>query len=169
MRQAMKKIFYIILLLLSFGLCFAQQASDYFPEYPLAWWEYRITPLDSLNNEIDSLYYFRQDLFITEDYYDGKLAKIVQTKSGPKETINFQPYLDSLIYHFEGSNGYEYFKVGLIEHLFTFIDSLITDTTINVVSFFQSLEQWYSVYRFAQNLNDEYTILQLDTTIIVDT
>ncbi len=165
----MKRLILISLLVISFCIVHAQQASDYFPEHPIAWWEYKITLLDSLNNEIDSLYYFRQDRFITESTYDGKLAKIVETKSGPKETINFQPYLDSLIYNFEGSNGYEHFKVGFIEHLFGCIDSLITDTTVNVVSFFQSLEQWYSVYRFAQNLNDEYTILQLDTTVIVDT
>jgi len=164
----MKKFIYIYLLFSSFVIINAQQASDYFPNN-CARWEYKVTPLDSLNNEIDSLYYFRHDMLFGEINIDGKLAKIVQTKSGPEETIRYQPYLDSMFFHFSGSNGEEYFKVGLIKHLFGFIDSLITDTTFSIVSFFNSLEQWYSVYRFAQNINDEYTILQLDTSIVIDT
>jgi len=164
----MKKFICIYFLIISFGIIYAQQASDYFPN-GCARWEYKVIPLDSLNNEIDSLYYFRHDMHFGEINIDGKLAKIVQTKSGPEETIRFQPYLDSMFFHFSGTNGEEYFKVGLIKHLFGFIDSLITDTTFSIVSFFNSLEQWYSVYRFAQNLNDEYTILQLDTSIVIDT
>ncbi len=99
----------------------------------------------------------------------AKLAKIVKTKSGPKETINFQPYIDSLFFHFSGSDGYEFFKLGIIENVIVLLDSLITDSTFCVISFFQSLEQWYSVYRFSQTVNDEYTILQIDTTITFGT
>jgi len=164
----MKKLIYTICILFSIGITLAQQASDYFPT-TCARWEYKVTPLDSLNNEIDSLYYFRHDFFFEETYFEGKLAKIFKTKSGPEETIYFQPYLDSMVFNFSGSNVYEYFKLGLVQHLFGFIDSLITDTTFSILDFFKSQEDWYSVYRFNQNLGDDYTIWQIDTSIVFDT
>ena len=164
----MKKLIYTICILFSLGINLAQQASDYFPT-TCARWEYKVTPLDSLNNEIDSLYYFRHDYFFDETYFEGKLAKIFKTKSGPEETIYYQPYLDSMFFHFSGPNVYEYFKLGLVQHLFGFIDSLITDTTFSILDFFKSQEDWYSVYRFNQNLGDDYTIWQIDTSIVFDT
>ena len=165
----MKKLIFINLLIFSLGLSLAQQASDYFPEYPDVRWEYKATVLDSLNNKIDSLQYYRYDLFFDEAEFEGKLSKIVKTKSGPEETIQFQPYLDSLFFHFSGSDGYEYFKLGIIKNVIILLDSLISDSTFSVISFFQSLEQWYSVYRFAQTENDPYTILQIDTTVTYGT
>jgi len=164
----MKKLIYINILILSLGICFAQQASDYFTVNPGLRWQFISTPLDSSSNEIDSLEYHRWDLFISEADFEGKSAKILQTKSGPEETIAFQPYVDSIFYHFSGANGYEYFKLGVIENLIFLLDSLITDSTFSVLSFFQSLEQWYSVYRFAQSIGDEYTIFQIDTTITIN-
>jgi hypothetical protein len=169
MRFVMKKLIFINLLIFSLGLSLAQQASDYFPEYPDVRWEYKATVLDSLNNKIDSLQYYRYDLFFDEAEFEGKLSKIVKTKSGPEETIQFQPYLDSLFFHFSGSDGYEYFKLGIIKNVIILLDSLISDSTFSVISFFQSLEQWYSVYRFAQTENDPYTILQIDTTVTFGT
>jgi hypothetical protein len=163
----MKKFIYIFLTILSLEIILAQQASDYFPENPEVRWEYKATVLDSLNNQIDSLTYYRHDLFFNEAIFEGKLAKIVKTKSGPKETIQFQPYIDSLFFHFSGSDGYEYFKLGIIKNVILLIDSLISDSTFSVLSLFQSLEQWYNVYRFAQSLGDEYTILQIDTTVTI--
>jgi len=164
-----KKLIYFNFLIFILGISFAQQASDYFPEYPDVRWEYKATALDSLNNVIDSLTYYRHDLFFDEADFEGKLAKIVKTKSGPKETIQFQPYIDSLFFHFSGANGYEYFKLGIIENVIILLDSLISDSTFSIISFFESLEQWYIVYRFAQSVGDEYTILQIDTTVTIGT
>jgi hypothetical protein len=165
----MKKLIYFIALFLSIGFTYSQQASDYFPEQSEVRWEYKATVLDSLNNEIDSLTYYRHDLFFREDVFEGKLAKIIKTKSGPIETIQFQPYIDSIFFHFSGSDGYEYFKLGIIKNLILVLDSLISDSTFSVLDFFQSLEQWYKVYRFGQSIGDEYTILQIDTTITIGT
>ncbi len=165
----MKKIFFLTLMIYGFGFGLAQQASNYFPLQPEVRWEYKVTVLDSLNNPIDTLHYYRHDLFFSEVNFEGKLAKIVKTKSGPKETIQFQPYIDSLFFYFSGSTGYEYFKLGIIKNVILLLDSLISDSTFSALSFFQSLEQWYPVYRFAQSINDEYTILQIDTTITIGT
>ena len=164
----MKKFIYIFLLIFSLGIINAQQASDYFPEYPYAWWEYKITVLDSLSNEIDSLSYYRHDKVIDEAFFEGKLAKILQTKSGPAETIYFQPYLDSIFLHFSGTDAHEYFKLGYIKILLAALDSVLNVPNFNLVEFFTSFEKWYSVYRFNQSLNDDYTILQFDTSITID-
>ena len=126
---------------------------------------FKVTPLDSANNEINALTYFRHELYINENVFEDRLSKIVQTKSVPAETIHIQPYQDSLFYNFTGSDGYEYFRPGLVKNLFEVLDTLITDTTYNIVSFFNSLQKWYPIYRFAQNIGDDYTILQLDTTV----
>ena len=164
----MKKFIYIVFLFNSFGIIYSQQAGDYFPN-GCPRWEYKITVLDSLSNEIDSLKYYRHDLVIDETMFEGKLAKISQTKSGPAETINFQPYLDSIFLHFSGTDAYEYFKPGYIKILLSALDSVLNIPDFNFVEFFTSLEKWYSVYRFNQTINDEYTILQLDTSITLQT
>ncbi len=164
----MKRFIYFLLLLIIFENNHAQQASDYFPEQPGLRWEYQVTPLDSVNNEIETLRYYRHDLFITESNYEGKLAKIVQTKSGPAETIHFQPYLDSLFFHFSGPDGYEYFNVGYLGILLSVLDSVLNNPNFSFAELFNSLEEWYSVYRFDQTINDEYTILQFDTSVTID-
>jgi len=164
----MKKFIYIYFLFFSFGIIYAQQASDYFPDYPYAWWEYKITVLDSLSNEIDSLTYYRHDKVIDETFFEGKLAKVLQTKSGPAATINYQPYLDSIFLHFSGTDAHEYFKVGYIKILLVALDSVLNIPNFNFVEFFTSFEKWYSVYRFNQSLNDEYPILEFDTSITID-
>ncbi len=161
----MRTVLYILCMLFSSGTFFAQQASDYFPNQTGFTWNYKATPLDSLNNNIDSLAFFRQDLFTVTADYQGKLANIVLTKSGPLQTILFQPYDDSLFFHFSGSDGYEYFRVGSLEFFLISIDSVLSDPNFSFVDFFHSLEDWYSDYRFAVNVNDEYTILSIDTTI----
>jgi hypothetical protein len=150
------------------GIILAQTAVDYFPETACRW-EYKVVPLDSLSNEIDTLSYFRHDLNFGQIYLEGKEAKVVQTKSGPEETIELQPYLDSMFCSFSGSVGYEYFKVGYIESLLSIIDSLINDTTFSIVDFLTAQEGWYAVYRFDYPVNFEYPIWQVDTSITFDT
>ncbi len=66
-------------------------------------WNYKATPLDSLNNPIDTLAFFRQDSFAVTADYQGKLANVVPSKSGPLQTILLQPYTDSLFFHFSGT------------------------------------------------------------------
>jgi len=165
----MKKLIYFYLSFLSLGLCYAQQASNYFTVNPGFRWEFISTPLDSVGNEIDTLEYRRWDLFISESEFEGLPAKILQTKSGPLESIAFQPYVDSIIYHFSGPTGYEYFKLGVIKNVIFVIDSLIPDTTFSILSFLQSLERWYPVYRFEQPVGNQYEIFHVDTTITIDT
>jgi len=165
----MKNLIFSILLVFCQGFSLAQQASDYFTVNPGLRWEFISTPLDSSGNEIDSLQYSRWDLFISETVFEGLPAKILQTKSGPSETIGYQPYVDSIIYHLSGTNGYEYFKLGVIKNLIFVLDSLISDSTFSVLSFLQSLEQWYSVYRFAHPVGNRYEIFHVDTTVTIDT
>jgi hypothetical protein len=73
-----------------------------------------------------------------------------------------------LFFHFSGSDGYEYFKVGYVKILLAALDSVLNIPNFNFVEFFNSFEKWYSVYRFNQSVNDEYTILQLDTSVTID-
>jgi hypothetical protein len=127
-----------------------------------------VTPLDSLNNELDSVAFFRQDSFAVATNYEGKLANLVLSKEGLAQTIHFQPYTDSSYLHFMGTNGYEYFKVGGLGVFLEFLDNLITFDNFTFVDFFNSLEAWYSVYRFGETVNNEYTILTVDTTITTD-
>ena len=117
MRRVMKKLIYFYLSFLSLGLCYAQQASDYFTVNPGFRWEFISTPLDSAGNEIDTLEYRKWDLFISESEFEGLPAKILQTKSGPLESIGFQPYVDSIFYNFSGAIGNEYFKLGVIKNI----------------------------------------------------
>ena len=163
--QFLIKLIFINIFTLCVSTIYPQQASDFFPDQTNFRWEFKVTPLDSANNEINVLTYFRHELYINENVFEGRLSKIVPTKSGPAETIHIQPYQDSLFYNFTGSDGYEYFRPGLVKNLFEVLDTLITDTTYNIVNFFNSLQKWYPIYRFAQNIGDDYTILQLDTTV----
>ena len=163
----MKKTNYFLMLFATSTLIYAQQASNYFPQKTGLRWEYKMVPVDSANNEIDSLTFYRHDLFYSISEYNGKVANIILNKFGPLETIYFQPYLDSVIYHFDGSIGYEHFKVGIIKYLFIAIDSVLNVPNFSFVELLNSLERWYPVYRFAQTVGDEYTIHQVDTTVTI--
>ncbi len=163
----MRPVLYILCLLFSSVTLLAQQASDYFPNQTGFMWNYKATPLDSLNNPIDPLALFRQDSFAVTANYEGKLANIVPTKTGPLQTILLQQYNDSIYFHFSGSDGYEYFQIGALEFFLLSLDSLGIDPTFSFVDFFRALENWYSVYRFASGVNQEYTLISIDTTISV--
>jgi len=142
-----------------------QQASNYFPSSTGYVWNYKVTPLDSLNNPLTQLEYFRKDSFALVQSYQGRTADIVLSKEGPLQTILLQPYLDSIFYSFEGTDGYEYFSVSGIESFLNQLDSLGLDSSFNFLNFFRSLQNWYSVYRFASNVNSPYTLFQKDTLI----
>lgn len=163
----MKKLFTILLLFLFFGFANAQQASDYFPTDTGFEWKFKQTPLDSASNPIPSLAQFRIDSFATVANYQGRMANIVNTKNGPLITIQSQPYLDSLFFNTDGTNGYEYFSIRNIEDILRAIDSAGTIPNFNLVEFFTSLQDWYPVYQFASNVNSEYLLRQVDTSIFI--
>jgi hypothetical protein len=154
----------IIALLLSHHLI-SQIASDYFPSQPGYKWYYQTTPLDSLNTPIDSLKYYGIDSFAVVSDYKGRNTNVVLTKSGLLNTIINQPYIDSLYYSFESTNGYEYFDPIYVSKLVGNIDSILA---LNFLTFFHSLEGWYSYYRLSSNVNQAYTILSKDTTVTYD-
>lgn len=128
-------------------------------------WNYELTPLDSLNNRVDSLTFYGIDSFLVETTFNGRDAKILLTKTGALNTINYQPFIDSLFFSFSGSNGYEYFDPNLLSGLIGNLDSTLG---VNFFSFFNSLEGWYSYYRFANPVNQEYTIFSKDTIIAIN-
>jgi hypothetical protein len=101
---------------------------------------------------------------VVEPFY-GKNANVVLSKTGAQNTINIQPYLDTLYYNFESSNGFEYFDPAIASGLLGNIDSTLG---INFFNFFNSLKGWYSYYRLASNVNLAYQIFVKDTTVTVD-
>jgi hypothetical protein len=164
------KYFYLLLFttVVNFTSGFAQQASDYFPQQTGFMWNYELIPLDSINNPVDSLTFFRVDSFAATANYQDKLANIVLTKEGPIEAIHFLPYTDSLFYNFDGSNGYEYAQVGRLEIFLAALDSILADSSFSFLDMFLSFEGWYSLYRFDAGINQDYTLFSSDTTITID-
>ncbi len=162
----MKKLITVFFLLLFIGAANAQQASEYFPTQTGFEWKFKQTPLDSASNPIPSLAFYRMDSYESVANYEGKLANIVLTKSGPLQTILLQPYLDSLFYNTEGTNGFEYFSTKNIEPFLISLDSAGVASNFSFLSFFRSLQDWYDVYRFTAGTN-EYTLLQKDTSITI--
>ncbi len=160
----MKKFLLIILFLFNY-FALSQQASDYFPSATGYLWNYKVTPLDSINNPMMQFEFFRQDSFAAVQTYQGRTADIVLSKEGPLQTILLQPYIDSLFYSFQGTDGYEYFSTSGIEFFLNQLDSLGIDTNFNFLNFFRSLQNWYAVYRFGASPGVRYTLLQKDTTI----
>lgn len=161
----MKKIFTLLFLILLIGHSNAQQASDYFPSQTGFEWKFKQTLLDSLNDPVPSSSLFRIDSFASVTNYEGKLANIVPTKTGPLQTIQFQPFLDSLFFNTEGTNGFEYFSISRIEEFLAQLDSMGIDPNFSFVGFFTSLQDWYSTYRFASGVGTTYTLISKDTTV----
>ncbi len=164
----MKKYF-ILLIIILISNSFAQTANSYFPENQGHVWHYKMIPLDTLNNPIDSLVTFRVDSFSTTAYLYNKDAKIVLTKTGTDPFLYSQPFLDTILYSFEQNIGYEYLGMNQLSNLIEFLSQFIQDSTGGVINFFKSFEGWQSNYRFANTVNAQYTILQRDTTFTIDT
>jgi len=155
----------VILLLFICQSILAQTASTYFPSQTGYKWNYESVPLDSLNNPVNAQKFFSVDSFAIVAPFNGKNANLVMSKTGAQSTINFQPYLDTLYYNFESSNGFEYFDPVNLDSLLGDID---TTLGINFINFFNSLKGWYSYYRFASNVNQSYQIFRKDTTVTID-
>lgn len=155
----MKKIIILILLFIS-AYSFAQNASTYFPAVTGYKWYYKNIPLDSLNNPITNLIRYRIDSFAVVADYRGLPANVVRLKDNLLSFNQNTPYNDTNYHNFQTTNGWEYLKA-----------SMISDTipVPGFLNFLRGLENWYSIYRFAQAVNSEYTVLTKDTTIAIDT
>lgn len=152
--------FVIILVFICFSNLSAQLASTFFPGALGHKWYFKTTPLDSLNNKIDSLSFFEADSFAAAVIFKGKNAKLVLSKTGTQNTLNALPYTDSNYVNLDGNNGSVYFRT-------TDIDTTL-GTFGAILNLFKSFENWYSVYRFQQTVNLEYTVFQYDTTVTVN-
>jgi len=161
----MRKYLLSIVLLIS-TLSFSQQASDYFPDQTGYKWNYKVIPLDSINNEIDSLTYSRADSFATTINFMGKLSDLVLSKSAPINLINVMPYIDSSYFSFENADGYQYFQISNLGNLISVLDTIGIDSSF--LGVIQSFESWYSVFRFGQPIGSEFTIFSKDTTISIN-
>ena len=160
----MKTFLIFSYLIISSTLIYSQQGGDYFP--PGSVYTYNVFPLDSSNNPIVSEMYFRRDLFSEIADFEGKPANIFLTKNAlTLDSLEIKPYLDSLLYHFDGTDGYAYFQTRPLEGLLKSLDSMGLDPNFNFLNFFRSLQDWYSLYRFNATINDEYTLLSVDTTV----
>ncbi len=157
--------FALLLLLLICQSIISQTASTYFPSQTGYKWHYESVPLDSLNNPVNSQKFYSIDSFAVVSSFGGKNANVVLSKTGAQNTINLQPYLDTIYYNFESTNGFEYFDPQLVSGLLGNID---TTLGINFLNFFSSLEGWYSYYRFASNVDVSYQIFRIDTTVAID-
>lgn len=160
----MKILYALVLIILFQQLAFTQSAQTYFPSQPGFKWTYRVTPLDSLNNPVNSLTYYQIDSFAVTQNYFGRTASYVVSKFGPELTVPFQPYLDTSYISFQSNDAYQYYR------LFNF-DSLLGGigngklSPANVESF----EGWFPYYKFAQITNLPYQVFSKDTSITFDT
>ena len=158
----MKKTF--INLIFIFLICssgFSQTASTFFPSNPGYKWYYKNIPLDSLNNPVQSLSRYRIDSFAIVNTYKGLLASIVRVKDNLLIQNQNTPYNDTSWHNFQTTDGWEYLSLSFIP------DSI--NIPIGFLNFLRSLQNWYSLYRFAQTVNQEYVVIQKDTTVAIDT
>ncbi len=158
----------IILFIILSANIYSQQAIDYFPQQPGYRWNYRLSVLDSTNNTIPEMIFFRKDSSAFLSEYNGKSAYHILTKTGTEETIQFLPYIDTNYIHLTGSNGYEYFDISELDLLISLIDSSLLNNILPFLGLFESLSGWHLNYKFAQNVNQQYQIRSFDTTVIID-
>jgi len=163
----MKKLFTFFCFFALLGSSLAQQASDYFPSQTGFEWKFKLTPLDSASNPVISLSEFQVDSFASVANYKGNMANIVATKTGLLQSIQQQQYSDSLFYYTNGTDGFTYLSTNNIEGFLITLDGTSTIPNFSFVSFFASLQNWYSTYRFASTANTVYTIKQKDTTLTI--
>ncbi len=164
----MKKLFTFLVLLVLVTSSLAQNASDYFPASTGFKWNFKVTPLDSASNPINSLAVFRIDSFATVSDYKGQNANIVVSKTGPLGSVQQQQYTDSSFNYASGSDSYVYLSSKNIEPFLITLDQQNIIPNFSFVTFFASLQNWYSTFRFGSNLNTEYFIKQKDTTLNIN-
>jgi hypothetical protein len=142
---------------------YSQNASTFFPANTGYKWHYKVTPLDSLNQPLNQFATYRVDSFSVMQNYNGLNAAYLPSKRNLLTPNQQAPYSDSTFLNFNGTNGWEYLN------LTNGLDSIPFLQGIGIIQFLKSMENWYSVYRFAQTVNVNYTIVSKDTTIQIDT
>ena len=166
----MKKFLFIALLFLCIDLF--PQAQYYFPAQAGYKWNYKVSPLDSLNNKVDSLTFCQADTFATSGFYHGVDANILLSKSGNASLLPFLPYTDSSFINLSGNDASVYFRATDFDSLTILLDSLLGDSLfpggLSLFDLFNSFEGWYTIYKFANPVNASYQIFRFDTTITYD-
>lgn len=165
------KTLYILFLAFSLQqLIFSQSAQTYFPSQTGFKWTYKVTPLDSLNNPINTLSFYQLDSFAVVQNYMGRTANYVLSKSGAEQTINFQPYTDTTYLSFQSNDAFNYFKLFDFGLPFNSTQNMELSTkSLASGNNVQAFEGWFAYYKFAQNVNINYQIFSKDTTITFDT
>ena len=160
----MKKIFFLLAVFTLFSSAlFSQNASTYFPSTTGYKWYFKDTPLDSNNNPINNLITYSIDSFASVQDYKGRLANFIRSKNS---LINFNqntPYSDTSFINFSGTDAWTYLSLNMIP------DSIIVLQEPGFINWIRSFENWYSTFRFAQNVGSEYTVFSRDTSIYIDT
>lgn len=155
----------LVSLFLTFSL-FAQDASTYFPASPGFTWTYKDIPLDSSDNEVDSLTTYQIDSFAVVQTFQGRNANVILSKEGDMSSVVNAPFIDTSYISFEGSDAYVYFE------LFN-VDSVLGSDAAKLSSKLKlgkvkGINNWYSYYRLAEPVNQPYEVFSFDTTIVLD-
>lgn len=150
---------FLLFLFAAMSFISAQQASAYFPALGSKWY-FKNTPLDSLNNPVESLSFFRTDSFAYQAEYKGKSANVILSKASQFDAV---PYLDTNYINFDGTVAWSYINT------FGAADSIPDADSIGIVSFLASFAGWYPVFNFSATLNTQYDIVKKDTTFTLDT
>ncbi len=137
------------------------QASGVFPDQTGGKWFFRNVPLDSLEQPMDSLAFIRVDTFASVEEYYGKNSNIYLSKLGTPSTLPVTPFLDTVGYAVEENVVWQLVDIANLADT-----SLIPDTSL--ANLLYSLQGWYPVYDFDAQTNDEYVLLRIDTTLILN-
>jgi len=128
----------------------AQSATSFFPTQLGYKWHYTIATLDTFQNIVPNSERTQIDSLAGEMTYQGKLAKVILTLNG---LLN-----DTSFVSLEGTNGFQY--IGADLPLSTLPPALADSL--------QTLVGWYSTFRFAQTVNQNYTLLTRSFTVPID-
>ena len=166
----MKSLLILFLILLFTQNTISQSAQSYFPLQTGFKWTYRVTPLDSVNNPINSLTYYQVDSFAVIQNYQGRTANYIVSKSGSELTIPFQPYLDTSYLSFLNNDAYKYYRLFNFDSLLGGIGNRnVRSTQPFEPDNIEAFEGWFAYYKFAQTVNVNYQIFSKDTSITIDT
>lgn len=164
------KTFLIFLVLILFpSSAFSQLAQSFFPSAPGFKWTYRATPLDSLNNPINSLTYYQIDSFAVVSDYNGRSANYVLSKSGSEITVPFLPYLDTSYLSFQNNDGHRYYRLFDFASLIGGGNFLSNSEKFSLPNDIEVFEGWFAYYKFAQTVNVNYQVFSKDTSVTIDT
>ncbi len=146
----MKSLILLLLFTLFSIRTSAQTAASFFPTQLGYKWHYRTVTLDTLQNPVLGSERLQIDSLAGEMMYQSKWAKVILTLN--------EPLIDSSFVSLEGTNGFQY--IGSDLPLGTLPPALADSL--------QTLVGWYSTFRFAQTVNQNYTLLTRSFTVPID-